>query len=119
MTPTLLTTTKRPGKPQFLAYDTLDDRREIHTLLARLHPRDALAWLETLCKRCAAHGSRPGPSRGMLARAGEAARKGGEAHRRLVNEIYGDVWMLASQHGLELDGAVRLLEELARRRGRD
>lgn len=118
--PTLITTTKRPaGKPQFLAYDTLDDRREIHTLLSRLHPRVAVRWLETLCKRCVVHGARPGPSRGMLARVEEASRKGGEAHARLVNEIYGDVWMLASQHGLELEGAVRLLEAMVKRAGRD
>ena len=107
------------SKPQFLVYDTLDDRREIHTLLQKLHPRKAVAWLDRLCRKAAVHGTRPGPSRAMMGRVEEAVRKGGEPHRRLVNEIYMDVWMLCSQHGLAIDDAVRGLEELVRRQGRE
>ncbi|WP_020475751.1 hypothetical protein [Zavarzinella formosa] len=102
-------------KPSFLVYDTLDDRREIHTLLSRLHPRMAVNWLEKLCLKAVVHGARPGPSRAMRERVEMAIRKGGEHHRRLVNEIYMDVWMLCSQHGLNIDEAVRNLEELAKK----
>lgn len=110
----IITTTKRPTKAQFLTYDTLDDRREIHTLLSRLHPFTAIRWLDQLCQQINIHGSRPGPSRAMRQRAIEAARKGGEHHRRLVNEIYMDVWMICSQYGLDIDQAVKRLEEMVK-----
>jgi hypothetical protein len=113
----MITTTKpKASRPQFLVYDTLDDRREIHTLLSKLHPRVAVCWLDKLCKRATIHGARPGPSRAMWARVEVAERKGGDAAARLANEIYGDVWMLCSQHGLNIDDAIRQLEELVRRR---
>lgn len=103
------------SKPQFLTYDTLDDRREIYTLLGKLRPIQAVAWLSRLCKKATVHGVHPGPSRSMWQRAEQAERKGGELARRLVNEIYGDLWMLSSQHGLDIDESVRMLEKMVKR----
>lgn len=109
-----LNTLEKPGKPQFLIYNTLDDRREIHTLLTRLQPLQAVRWLERLCLKATVHGTRPGPSKAMWERADIATKKGGEHHRRLVNEIYMDVWMLCSQHGLNIDDAIKNLELLVK-----
>lgn len=117
--PTTLNTLEKPAKPQFLVYNTLDDRREIHSLLSRLPPLLALRWLEQLCLKAKHHGTHPGPSRSMRERAFIAERKGGEFHRRFVNEVYMDVWMVCSQYNLNIDDAVRNLEALVRKASRN
>ena len=118
----LITTLKKPHKAgikaPFLIYNTKDDRQEIHNLLGKLAPLEAVKWLDSVCQLAAFRGARPGPSKAMRARAERAHIKGGQLHERLVNEIYGDLWILSSQHGLDLDLAVKNLEELVRRKGR-
>lgn len=98
-----------------LKLDTLDDRREIHRLLQVLHPAKAVAWLERQCAKVQHHGTRPSVSRRTLANVPAAIRFGGERHYRLATELYFDVWFLASQHGLDLDTALRDLTEIVRR----
>jgi hypothetical protein len=104
---------------QLLRYDCLDDRREVHRLLQLLHPRQAVAWLDRQCQRAAhPHGSRPAPARKMEPRVREAELKGGQHHYRLCTELFFDFWTLASQYGIDMDVAVRELEELVQCRHR-
>lgn len=104
-------------KAPVLALDTKDDRQEIHNLLGKLHPYDAIRWLDGLCRLSAFKSHRLAPSKKMKERAELARIKGGIWHDRLVNEIYGDVWMLTCQHNLDLGQALQSLERLARRKG--
>lgn len=105
------------AKPSLLVLDTLDDRREIWSLLHRLSPRDRVRFLGWCCSQVAAPGStRPTPS---LLRMGEVigmADRCDRADDRLTNEVYGDVLVLASQWGLDLGRAAVVLERRARGR---
>lgn len=101
-----------------LKLDTLDDRREIHRLLQVLHPAKCIAWLESQCQKVDHHGTRPTVGKRTRAQVPDAVKFGGERHYRLATDIYFDVWFLASQHGLDIDVAVRELEEIVRRQGR-
>jgi hypothetical protein len=98
-----------------IQYDNLDDRKEIHRLLQILHPATAVRWLDRQCQKVSGpHGSRPGPSLKMRPRVEAAITYGGERHYRLATEIYLDLWVLASQYGLDLGAATKELEALAR-----
>ncbi len=94
-----------------LALNTLDDRRELDRLLARLPPRRRVAFLARCCGRAAVPHSatRPGVRHDTWARVPSAERDD-EADRRLTTEVYFDLWCLAMQYGLDLRQAALDLE---------
>lgn len=100
-------------KPQFLIYDTLDDRREIYRLLHRLSPQKRIAFLNWCCKQATLgkHQSYIQVSRKSHQMA-EQARKCDRADEALTADLYNDLWHLASHYQFDLDKA---LEELVRR----
>lgn len=89
-------------KPAYLQFDNLDDRREILHLLHKLAPAERVRFLAWCCGQCRPKGATyHGPS----------ARTKGHAL-----EIFFDVWLLAVQDGLNLDRALKKLEEVVRRK---
>lgn len=88
-------------KPRFLVYDNLDDRREIHTLLAKLSPQNRKRWLGWCCRQATLGKSRFRPG---------VARKT-EGH---AIEIFFDFWLLVSQFEVDVDVCVAKLAELAK-----
>ena len=105
------------AKPSILTLDTLDDRRELHSLLHRLSPRRRVSFLAWCCRQVSGpNGTRPVAS----SRVGptlEAAYRCSVADERLTNEMYGDVLALAAQWDLDLAAAARELEARVRRPG--
>ena len=102
-------------KPSILSIDTLDDRREIVTLLARLSPENRVLFLARACLRT------PSPSpirpnmRAMRQRVVEAATCE-KADQMLTNEIYGDLLMASTQFNLDLLLVAIDLQNLVRSR---
>ena len=98
-----------------LHYDTLDDRREIHTLLARLPPVRRIAWLRWACRSAALPNSdvQPKVAAKTLALA-ERARWDSSADDRLTLEAYMDVWYLSFAYAFDLDRALAKLVEMVR-----
>lgn len=86
-------------------------------MLQLLHPRKAIAWLESQCQKVknGPHGKRPTPARSMMPRVAEAERRGGDYHYRLATEIYFDWWMAATQYGIDMDQGAKELEEMTKR----
>jgi len=97
-----------------LILDTLDDRREIHTLLRKLHPEVAVEWLAAQCRKVKPiNGCRPNPARKMQPRI-QAALRDDDAASRLSLELYYDVWALGLQYDLDLTQAALSLERLVK-----
>jgi len=95
-----------------LAYETLDDRREVYGLLARLPPADRVAFLSWCCGRVPGGAKlAPAPAPWLAARAA-AARRCDRADARLTAEVYVDFWALVNAYHLAPGPA---LAELARR----
>jgi hypothetical protein len=103
------------GKPRVLQYENLDDRREIWTLLHRLHPRRRVAFFERCC-RASTLGDGPvvpRPGRDTYDLLAEALRDD-SADRPLTNDIYTSLWTLSVQYHFPLDRALAWLVEMAR-----
>lgn len=102
-------------KPTALIYDTLDDRREIWSLLHRLHPLRRVRFLRLCCQQVTLPGGSqsPAPSYRMHERI-RAALRDDTADEWLTNEIYGDLFQLAHQWRLDLDTVTRRLEEVVK-----
>lgn len=92
--------------------DTLDDRREIHTLLGKLSPRKRVAFLDWCCKRAKGR-CRPTPSWRMAPRISEAM-KDDDADERLTLELYYDFWVLVHQYEVDALEAAKELERRCR-----
>jgi len=91
--------------------DNLDDRRELMVLLGKLPPRERVEFVNK-----AAASVQRGPTRTLVSRktrrlAMEAARSD-DADSRLTLDLYFDLWMLAMQHGLDLERTAKSLESL-------
>lgn len=100
-----------------LAYDSLDDRRELVVLLNHLPPAARVGYLAWCCSH-ARNGSklRPVPARSFAGMAA-AARRCDRASDRLTTAVYLDVLTLAAQYGLDLTGAALALGHWVRRGG--
>jgi hypothetical protein len=101
-----------PGR---LQHDCLDDRRQIHELLARLTPRDRITFLRWCCTRAALPHSttRPRVSRRTV-RLARLAERDESADRRLALDCFFDVWNLTTQYDFDLDAALEKLVEMVR-----
>lgn len=86
-------------KPPELAFDNLDDRREMQYLLEKLSPSRRILFLQWACTQCRG-GLKPRPSR---------ATKGDAI------EVFFDLWSLAFQYELDLDQITRELERFVSR----
>lgn len=88
----------------------------MHALVSRLCPEDRVRWLSTCC----AWAGRDKPMKPCVTletlQLAERARVDDSADRRLSFEVYLDGWRLHVQHGLDMDKALRLLVDLARRK---
>lgn len=103
-------------KPSLLVLDTLDDRREIHSLLHRLPPPARVRFLAWACAVVpGVRGNRPLPQP-MPEMVRDAVRCG-RGDDRLTNSVYFDVLVLAAQWELDLRFAAEQLERLVRRPG--
>lgn len=103
-------------KPAYLQLDTLDDRKEIYTLLARLSPARRLAWLRWCCRRAVVPNSatHPGPARKTVELA-ELARRDSSADERLTLDVFFDFWNLTGlNYELDPQLALNRLVEMAR-----
>jgi len=105
------------SRPPYLVYDTLDDRREVHQLLARLSPSRRLAYLAWCCRQGALLTTRAQPHVAQRTRAlAELARRDASADRRLTFELFVDFWHLTAQYDLPVDRAVLALTDYVRGR---
>lgn len=105
-------------KPVILTFDSLDDRREIVTILDHLPPKKRVAWLDWCCRQVAGH--RPG----MNPRVKQATRDLADRARwdtaasdRLTVECYGDYLHLCFQYDLDAIVAIKVLESFVKRPG--
>lgn len=98
--------------------DTLDSRRELHTLLGKLPPRERIAFLEWACKQVPQNekGYLPVPRVGEMQTTCDMAYRCDRADLRLTNEVYFDLLQLAATYHLDLLKAAVILEKLARNR---
>jgi hypothetical protein len=103
-------------KLAILQLDTLDDRREVHSLLARLPPRDRVRFLSECCSRVPqSKGKLPVPVVTHLRETIDRAYRCDRSDERLTNELYGDLLGLFNAWGLDVAATVRLLTEWVRR----
>jgi hypothetical protein len=103
------------GKPRYLQFDTLDDRKEIHQLLRRLPPARRVKFLEWCCEKAILPNSTIHPKVSAKTRSlAEAARWEDGADSRLSLAVYTDVWMLAAQYRFSIDDALKRLVEMVR-----
>jgi len=96
-----------------LYLDTVDDRREIHSLLHRLPPADRVRFLRWACRACPARNDKkiPVPSTWSMQTTLEQAYRCDRGDLRLTNEIYADVMSLLNTW--DLDAGVALAELVA------
>lgn len=98
--------------------DTLDDRREVWSLLARLSPKNRFRFLGWACRQCYLPRTtiHPAPSWLRMGPRIKAATSGNESQDlSLTNEIYTDLWMLVMQYGLCARATAERLESFVRR----
>lgn len=99
-----------------LAVDTLDDRREIHGLLAKLAPWDRVRFLARCCQAVHKPGrNNVGPSVFRMRERIEASYRCDKADDGLTNMLYADLLFLAAQWGLDLAQAAVDLERVVKR----
>lgn len=100
--------------PTLLAVDTLDDRRELHTLLHKLHPRKRVRFVEWCCAVVARpHQSSPVVMTGeQMVREAERCERGDD---RLTNDCLMMLYSLGSQWSLNMPAAARSLEAYVRK----
>lgn len=100
--------------PQTLvAVDTLDDRRELITLLGKLHPERRVTFLEWACAEC----TRPGESAPVSVPVPQMIREALRCERgddRLTNSVYLDLVALGVQWDLDMPRAALALEAYVR-----
>lgn len=101
-------------KPPILAFDTLDDRRELFWLLGKLPPRERVRFVGWCCSQIASP-TRPTPSLRNWPAVKAAERGEAGADDRLTTTLYTDVLVLSSQWGLDLSRAAVELERWVRR----
>lgn len=100
--------------PTLLAVDTLCDRRELHTLLHKLHPRKRVRFVEWCCATV----TRPRQSAPVVTTDEQQVRDAERCERgddRLTNLCLMDVYALGSQWNLDLPRAAKVLEEYVRK----
>lgn len=98
--------------------DNLDDRREVHGLLAKLSPRRRYNFLAWACEQCWLPNSNvhPSPSWFRMGERVRAATRGDdEQDLALTNEIYTDLWHLTMQYELSARVIAAALEACVRR----
>ena len=92
---------------QVLQYDNLDDRREIHQLLARLPPVERVRFDVWCCARASLPHFKHKPE--VMAktwRLAELARWDSSADERLTYEVWMDLWQISINYQFSLDVAV-------------
>lgn len=106
--------TDMPG----VLHDNLDDRREIHHLLARLSPSRRVAFVDECCRGAVLPGSaiRPGVARKTRDLA-EVARRDSSADSRLTLNLFMDLWYLHLHYRWDFDASLSRLVELVRLHG--
>lgn len=99
-------------------HDNLDDRREIHQLLARLSPARRVAFVDECCRNAVLPGSeiRPGVAQKTRDLA-EVARRDSSADSRLTLNLFMDLWYLHLHYRWDFDRSLARLVELVRRHG--
>lgn len=99
---------------QLLVLDTVDDRRELVTLLDHLPPRERVAFLHWACEQVkpTERGHLPAPVPGGYDEVTLAAYRCDRASDRLTRMVYSDVLVILHQWGID---ALRLAAELERR----
>lgn len=97
----------RQMKPQYALLDTLDDRREIHQLLAKLSPTRRIAFLRWACNQAVLPKSkiRPVVAQKTIDLAALAVRDS-SADTRLTLDLYFDLWRLSIAYEFDLDSAL-------------
>lgn len=95
-------------------FDNLDDRREIHHMLARLSPTARVAFVDWCCARCCktSIGRDPVQVQAKTRKLADLARVDDSADKRLSFDLYFDLWFLAMNWGLDLG---EVADELTRR----
>jgi hypothetical protein len=104
-------------KPRILYYDTKDDRRSIHQLLARLHPRRRIAFMRWCCSNALlAHGqgAHPRVAQKTLDLA-SLAESDDSADVRLSMDLFMDLVMTSLHFRFDLDKALERLVGMVRR----
>lgn len=101
-----------------ILHDNLDDRREIHHLLARLSPMRRVAFVDECCLSAVLPGSavHPGVARKTRDLA-QLARRDSSADSRLTLNLFMDLWYLHLHYSWSFDSALARLVELVRRSG--
>ncbi len=115
MTATIPAARAQAKPAQILAFDSLDDRREIYTLLSRLPPRKRVRFLAWVCARAVLPNSllRPQVDRETWELA-ELARVDDSADRRLTLEVNMNVWQVGQSFAVDFPEVIRALEQYGR-----
>jgi len=105
-----------PGTKPLRVYDSVDDRREIYYLLARLPPRRRVEWLSYVCKGAFIPNSRTRPhvSPKTWARA-EQAERDDSLDEGLTTEVFFDFWTMVANYGLDVAAALEVLVRVAKK----
>lgn len=91
------------GTKQLLTIDTLDDRREIHTLLSKLEPRTRINFLSWACRQAPqGRGKLPVPAVFQMQTTLRDSYRCDRADERLTNEIYADILSLCANFGVDV-----------------
>lgn len=99
-----------------LVMDTLDDRRELHALLAKLPPRSRVSFVAWCCSRARGVLGRKPVASSRFAPLIEQAGRCSRGDDRLTNECYSDLLALSLSYDLDMGAAARELERRVRRR---
>lgn len=97
-----------------LAVDDLDTRREVVTLLGKLHPRKRVRFIEWCC----AEVTRPGRAAPVVTTDGQMIRDAERCDRgdtRLTNDCLMMWYSLGAQYELDMPRAARVLEAFVRK----
>jgi hypothetical protein len=117
----IVTPTNTKRKNPVLAFDNLDDRREIYHLLRRLSPRERIAFMRWYLSHV-----HLGPWLSLVPAVREdtlqlakQAMTDDAADEVLARELYNDIWATAAAYdGLSLELALNGLVERVKRKGR-
>ena len=101
-----------------LLHDNLDDRREIHQLLARLSPARRVAFVDECCLAAVLPGSVVHPGVAQKTRdLAELARRDSSADTRLTLNLFMDLWYLHLHYRWDFDRSLARLVQLVRLHG--
>lgn len=106
-----------PARQPILAVDNVDDRTQARDLIARLSPKERIAWLAWCCERATRRNAciRPKVDPATV-RLAEAARWDDSADARLTQSVYFDYAMLGIQYYLDVTLALDELVARVRKR---